>query len=141
MGGLRFTVLGPLRGWRDGGELVLGSPQQRSLLLALLLRANHPVSTGQLVDDLWGDDPPAKPSAVIRTYVHRLRRVLGPAAPTTLSGGYLFALDAGGLDTHRVEELLGEARGLRAGGQYARAAAVLRSALALWRGEPMTGLP
>ncbi|MFF2117183.1 BTAD domain-containing putative transcriptional regulator [Kitasatospora sp. NPDC058184] len=141
MGGLRFTVLGPLRGWRDGGELVLGSPQQRSLLLALLLRANHPVSTGQLVDDLWGDDPPAKPSAVIRTYVHRLRRVLGPAAPTTLSGGYLFALDAGGLDTHRVEELLGEARELRTAGQHARAAAVLRSALALWRGEPMTGLP
>ncbi|MFE7593497.1 BTAD domain-containing putative transcriptional regulator [Kitasatospora sp. NPDC057512] len=141
MGGLRFAVLGPLRGWRDGGELALGSPQQRSLLLALLLRANHPVSTGQLVDDLWGGDPPAKPSAVIRTYVHRLRRVLGPAAPTTLSGGYLFALDLGGLDTHRVEELLGEARGLRAGGEPARAAAVLRSALALWRGEPMTGLP
>ncbi|MEU3569937.1 BTAD domain-containing putative transcriptional regulator [Kitasatospora sp. NPDC036755] len=141
MGGLRFAVLGPLRGWRDGGELALGSPQQRSLLLALLLRANHPVSIGQLVDDLWGEEPPAKPSAVIRTYVHRLRRVLGAAAPTTLSGGYLLAVDPGGLDTHRAEELVGEARELRAAGEHDRAAAVLRSALALWQGEPMTGLP
>ncbi|MFE6505390.1 BTAD domain-containing putative transcriptional regulator [Kitasatospora sp. NPDC057738] len=141
MGGLRFAVLGPLRGWRDGGELVLGSPQQRSLLLALLLRANHPVSTGQLVDDLWGEEPPAKPSAVIRTYVHRLRRVLGPDAPTTLSGGYLLALDPGALDTHRVEELLDEAKELRADGEHAHAAGALRSALALWQGEPMTALP
>ncbi|MEU1286824.1 BTAD domain-containing putative transcriptional regulator [Kitasatospora sp. NPDC005856] len=141
MGGLRFSVLGPLRGWRDGGELALGSPQQRSLLLALLLRAGRPVSTGQLVDDLWGEEPPAKPSAVIRTYVHRLRRVLGPAAPTTLSGGYLLALDPGALDTHRVEELLDEARELRADGEHAHAATTLRSALALWQGEPMTALP
>ncbi|MFJ6773462.1 AfsR/SARP family transcriptional regulator [Kitasatospora sp. NPDC091257] len=141
MGGLRFAVLGPLRGWRDGGELVLGSPQQRSLLLALLLRAGRPVSTGQLVDDLWGEEPPAKPSAVIRTYVHRLRRVLGPDAPTTLSGGYLLALDPGALDTHRVEELLDEAKELRADGEHAHAAGVLRSALALWQGEPMTALP
>ncbi|MFD4656113.1 BTAD domain-containing putative transcriptional regulator [Kitasatospora sp. NPDC058444] len=141
MSGLRFAVLGPLRGWRDGGELTLGSPQQRSLLLALLLRADHPVSTGQLVDDLWGEEPPAKPSAVIRTYVHRLRRVLGPDAPTTLSGGYLLALDPGSLDTHRFEGLLGEAKELRAGGEHARAAATLRSVLALWQGEPMSGLP
>ncbi|MFE7528235.1 BTAD domain-containing putative transcriptional regulator [Kitasatospora sp. NPDC057542] len=141
MSGLRFAVLGPLRGWRDGGELALGSPQQRSLLLALLLRANHPVSTGQLVDDLWGEEPPAKPAAVIRTYVHRLRRILGPAAPTTLSGGYLLALDPGGLDIHHCEELVGEAKELRAGGEHARAAATLRSVLALWQGEPMSGLP
>ncbi|MGW3076426.1 AfsR/SARP family transcriptional regulator [Kitasatospora sp. NPDC001132] len=141
MGGLRFAVLGPLRGWRDGGELALGSPQQRSLLLALLLRANHPVSAGQLVDDLWGEEPPAKPSAVIRTYVHRLRRVLGPDAPSTLSGGYLLTVDAGALDTHRLEELVGEAKALRAAGEHARAAAALRSALALWQGEPMAALP
>ncbi|MGA5822344.1 AfsR/SARP family transcriptional regulator [Kitasatospora sp. NPDC094028] len=141
MGELRFAVLGPVRGWRDGGELVLGSPQQRSLLLSLLLRANHPVSAGQLVDDLWGEEPPAKATAVIRTYVHRLRRVLGPDALTSLGGGYLLTVDPGALDTHRGEELVGEARELRGTGEHARAATVLRSALALWQGEPMSGLP
>ncbi|MFJ3218287.1 AfsR/SARP family transcriptional regulator [Kitasatospora sp. NPDC086801] len=140
MGGLRFAVLGPVRGWRDGGELALGSPQQRSLLLSLLLRANHPVSAGQLIDDLWGEEPPAKPLAVIRTYVHRLRRVLGPAALTSLSGGYLLTVDPGSLDTHRCEELVGAAKELSGAGEHAHAAATLRLALALWQGEPMSGL-
>ncbi|MET8627304.1 winged helix-turn-helix domain-containing protein [Kitasatospora sp. NPDC004669] len=71
MGWLRFAVLGPVRGWRDGGELALGSPKQRTMLLALLLRPKHAVSTGQLIEDLWGEEPPTKPPAVIRTYVHR----------------------------------------------------------------------
>ncbi|MFG3054557.1 BTAD domain-containing putative transcriptional regulator [Kitasatospora sp. NPDC048239] len=140
MGGLRFAVLGPVRGWRDGGELALGSPQQRSLLLSLLLRANHPVSAGQLVDDLWGEEPPAKATGVIRTYVHRLRRILGPAPLTSLAGGYLFTMDPTGLDIHRCEELVGAAKELRAAGEHADAAATLRSALALWQGEPMSGL-
>ncbi|MFD7830671.1 BTAD domain-containing putative transcriptional regulator [Kitasatospora sp. NPDC059803] len=140
MGGLRFTVLGPIRGWRDGGELALGSPQQRNLLLSLLLRANHPVSTGQLVDDLWGEEPPAKPMAVIRTYVHRLRRVLGPAPLTSLSGGYLLTVDPGELDIHRCEELVATAKEFSGAGEHARAAAALRLALALWQGEPMSGL-
>ncbi|MFJ2193339.1 AfsR/SARP family transcriptional regulator [Kitasatospora sp. NPDC087861] len=141
MGELRFAVLGPVRGWRDGGELALGSPQQRSLLLSLLLRANHTVSLGQLVDDLWGEDPPAKPTAVIRTYVHRLRRILGPTALTSLGGGYLLTVDPGGLDIDRCEELVGEAKELRGAGEHAHAAATLRSVLALWQGEPMSGLP
>ncbi|MFD5465770.1 BTAD domain-containing putative transcriptional regulator [Kitasatospora sp. NPDC127059] len=141
MAGLRFAVLGPVHGWRDGGELTLGAPQQRSLLMSLLLRANHPVPVGQLIDDLWGEEPPARASAVIRTYVHRLRRVLGPAPLTSLGGGYLLTLDAGGLDTHRCEELIGEARELRLAGEHAVAATTLRSALDLWRGEPMSGLP
>ncbi|MFJ8474495.1 AfsR/SARP family transcriptional regulator [Kitasatospora sp. NPDC094011] len=141
MDGLRFAVLGPVRGWRDGGELALGSPQQRSLLLSLLLRANHPVSTDQLVDDLWDEEPPLRARAVIRTYVHRLRRVLGPAPVTSLAGGYLLTVTPGGLDTQRCEELVGEARELRGAGEHPRAAAALRSALALWQGEPMPGLP
>ncbi|MBV2155832.1 AfsR/SARP family transcriptional regulator [Kitasatospora sp. SUK 42] len=140
MGGLRFAVLGPVRGWRDGGELALGSPQQRSLLLSLLLRANHPVSTGRLVDDLWGEEPPARSTAVVRTYVHRLRRVLGPAALASVGGGYLLAVDPGGLDTHRCEELVGQAKEFRGAGEHAQAAATLRSVLALWQGEPMSGL-
>ncbi|MBO1413852.1 winged helix-turn-helix domain-containing protein, partial [Streptomyces sp. FH025] len=72
---------------RDGGELALGSPQQRNLLLSLLPRADHPVSTGRLVDDLWGAEPPARATAVVRTYAHRPRRALGSAAPASVGGG------------------------------------------------------
>ncbi|WP_063763252.1 AfsR/SARP family transcriptional regulator [Streptomyces sp. NRRL WC-3742] len=137
MGGLRFVVLGAVRGWRGEGELALGSPQQRSLLVSLLLRAGHPVSAAQLIDDLWGEEPPAKATGVIRTYVHRLRRVLGPEALTSLGGGYLLTVEPGALDIQRCEQLVAGAREL----QGAEAASTLRSALALWQGEPMAGLP
>ena len=38
---LRFTVLGPVRAWRDATPLAAGSPQQRALLAALLLRGGR----------------------------------------------------------------------------------------------------
>ncbi|MFF1908797.1 BTAD domain-containing putative transcriptional regulator [Kitasatospora sp. NPDC058218] len=138
--GLRFAVLGPLRGWQGEVELSLGSPQQQSLLLALLFRSGRHVSGAQLIDDLWGDEPPARATGVVRTYVHRLRRVLGAEALTSVGGGYLLAV-GGGLDTARCESLLTEARARRADGHHPEAAAALRAALALWRGEPMSGLP
>ncbi|MDY0813636.1 AfsR/SARP family transcriptional regulator [Kitasatospora purpeofusca] len=140
-GGLRFEVLGPVRALRDGEELPLGSPQQQGLLLSLLFRSGRQVSGGQLIDDLWGDEPPASAHGVIRTYVHRLRRVLGPDVLTSLGGGYLLVADHDGLDTARCETLVSRARMLRADGRPAEAATALRAALALWRGEPMSGVP
>ncbi|MFB8238337.1 BTAD domain-containing putative transcriptional regulator [Kitasatospora purpeofusca] len=140
-GGLRFEVLGPVRALRDGEELPLGSPQQQGLLLSLLFRSGRQVSGGQLIDDLWGDEPPASAHGVIRTYVHRLRRVLGPDVLTSLGGGYLLVADHDGLDTARCETLVARARMLRADGRPAEAATALRAALALWRGEPMSGVP
>ncbi|MFF7592272.1 BTAD domain-containing putative transcriptional regulator [Kitasatospora purpeofusca] len=140
-GGLGFEVLGPVRALRDGEELPLGSPQQQGLLLSLLFRSGRQVSGGQLIDDLWGDEPPASAHGVIRTYVHRLRRILGPDVLTSLGGGYLLVADHDGLDTARCETLVARARMLRADGRPAEAAAALRAALALWRGEPMSGVP
>ncbi|WP_327072965.1 NB-ARC domain-containing protein [Kitasatospora purpeofusca] len=140
-GGLGFEVLGPVRALRDGEELPLGSPQQQALLLSLLFRSGRQVSGGQLIDDLWGDEPPASAHGVVRTYVHRLRRVLGPDVLTSLGGGYLLVADRDGLDTARCETLVARARVLRADGRPAEAATALRAALALWRGEPMSGVP
>ncbi|WP_405003973.1 NB-ARC domain-containing protein [Kitasatospora purpeofusca] len=140
-GGLRFEVLGPVCALRDGEELPLGSPQQQALLLSLLFRSGRQVSGGQLIDDLWGDEPPASAHGVIRTYVHRLRRILGPDVLTSLGGGYLLVADHDGLDTARCENLVARARMLRADGRPAEAATALRAALALWRGESMSGVP
>ena len=39
--GFSFSVLGPVRAWRDGAEVNLGSPQQRTVLAAILLRAGR----------------------------------------------------------------------------------------------------
>jgi len=48
-----FSALGPVRAWRDGFELPLGTPQQRTTLALLLEREGRVVTTGELVDALW----------------------------------------------------------------------------------------
>ncbi|WP_179202806.1 hypothetical protein, partial [Streptomyces caniscabiei] len=45
---LRFSVLGPVRAWRGTEPLATGSPQQRALLAALLLREGRTATAGEL---------------------------------------------------------------------------------------------
>lgn len=89
---LRFGVLGPVRIWRaeepPAGPLAAGSPQQRALLAVLLLRGGRTAGVAELLDAIWGESPPARPVATIRTYAARLRRVLARGMLVTESGGY-----------------------------------------------------
>ena len=80
MSSLAFSLLGPVRAWRDGLELQLGSPQQRTTLAVLLLRGSRITTTEDLVDALWPDAPPETAVGTVRTYLSRLRRTFGGAA-------------------------------------------------------------
>ncbi|MFD5797336.1 winged helix-turn-helix domain-containing protein, partial [Streptomyces diastatochromogenes] len=73
---MRFGVLGPVRAWRGGEPLNTGSPQQRALLAALLLREGRTATAAELIDALWGDEPPSQALAALRTYASRLRKIL-----------------------------------------------------------------
>src|SRR5690348_13422944 len=85
---LRFGVLGPVRAWRGGETLNTGSPQQRALLAALLLREGRTATAAELIDALWGAEPPSQALAALRTYASRLRKVLDPGVLVSESGGY-----------------------------------------------------
>src|SRR3569833_431689 len=74
---LRFTVLGPVRAWRGDTELDLGSPQQRATLAVMLLRQGSLVPANDLVEALWGAETPRAALSTLRTYISRLRSVLG----------------------------------------------------------------
>ena len=63
---LRFGLLGPVRAWRGEEALSTGSPQQRALLAALLLREGRTATAAELIDALWGEEPPAQALATVR---------------------------------------------------------------------------
>ncbi|MDT9692635.1 BTAD domain-containing putative transcriptional regulator [Streptomyces sp. P9(2023)] len=139
---LRFGVLGPVRAWRDGEALPSGSPQQRALLAALLLRDGRTATAGELIDAIWGDEPPSQALAAVRTYASRLRKILNPGVLVSESGGYAIrTARAGALDLNVVQELAAEADKLRGAGDRAAARSRLNKALGLWDGEALASVP
>ncbi|WP_308402715.1 BTAD domain-containing putative transcriptional regulator [Streptomyces sp. AC550_RSS872] len=142
---LRIEVLGPLQAWRDEARLDLGPLKRQAVLAALLLRRGATVSHEQLLDGVWGDEPPA--SKVLPTHVNSLRRALDPeGTPHTESvirsgkGWYRFALDDVRLDTTDLAERGEVALRSKESGQLALATGQLAEALGLFRGEPLAGL-
>ncbi|MBO0651912.1 tetratricopeptide repeat protein [Streptomyces triculaminicus] len=139
---LRFAVLGPVRAWRGETPLNTGSPQQRALLAALLLRGGRTATAPELVDALWGGEPPHAALAALRTYASRLRKAFGPDADALVSeaGGYAIRVPVDGLDIDVAERLAAEADKAHGSGDRLRARELMNDALALWDGEPLAGL-
>ncbi|MET8559277.1 BTAD domain-containing putative transcriptional regulator [Streptomyces flaveolus] len=139
---LRFGVLGPVRAWHGEDALSTGSPQQRALLAALLLREGRTATAAELIDALWGSEPPSQALAAVRTYASRLRKVLSPGVLVSESGGYAIrGLREGALDLAVAQDLATEAEKARGAGDLSRARSVLNQALDLWDGEPLAGVP
>jgi DNA-binding SARP family transcriptional activator len=134
---VEFGILGPLTANRAGREIPLGPEKHRALLACLLLRANQVVPVTDLVDRLWGDDPPAGGRRVVQTYVTRLRKTLGAAGGLirTTPPGYLLELPENALDLARFRA---HVRRAQAATDLPAEAEELRAGLALWRGEPLT---
>ncbi|MFF9778686.1 BTAD domain-containing putative transcriptional regulator [Streptomyces sp. NPDC013978] len=139
---LRFGVLGPVRAWRGTEPLATGSPQQRALLAALLLREGRTATASELIDALWGDEPPSQALAAVRTYASRLRKVLSPGVLVSESGGYAVrALSPGALDLAVAQELATDAEKAKNSGDLCEARRLLNKALGLWDGEVLASVP
>ncbi|MFD8292726.1 BTAD domain-containing putative transcriptional regulator [Streptomyces lavendulae] len=138
----RFAVLGPIRAWRGPEALPSGSPQQRALLAVLLLRDGRTATAPELIDAIWGEDPPPQALATIRTYASRLRKVLHPGLLVSDAGGYAIRLrHQEALDLGIARSLAADAEAARSAGDRALARTLLARALDLWDGEPLAGVP
>ncbi|TQJ75506.1 DNA-binding SARP family transcriptional activator [Streptomyces sp. SLBN-31] len=156
---LRFGLLGPpvlydvqgaaaesgadgIRPADDVGVTAIGSPKVRTLLAALLLEAGRVVSVDSLKDALWGLAPPASAHASLHNHVARLRRLLDdPERLRTVPPGYVLRVEQGELDVQIFERHVAAARGAHAARNWERVVRECASALALWRGTPLDGLP
>jgi DNA-binding SARP family transcriptional activator/Tfp pilus assembly protein PilF len=142
---MRFCLLGPLQVLGDTGQATaVPAAKQRVILAALLLNANKVVTVGQLGDALWGASMPPNGAAVVRTYVMRLRRLLGENGDR-ISGqppGYrLQVRSAAEFDLAEADSLRADALSAAEAGQWDRASELLRRALGLWRGTPLIDVP
>jgi DNA-binding SARP family transcriptional activator len=138
-------LLGPMRVWRDGVELQVGSPQQQAVLAALLLSRGGHVSLEALIDALWGERPPKASTGAVRTYVSRIRHALCAGAPEcglvidSTGDGYALQAERITVDVDLFEARIAEAN-LVAEQDNERAAQLCRHALSLWRGTPLAGV-
>lgn len=142
-----FRILGPVEALHGGRSIGLGGGRQRALLAVFLLHPNETLSTERLVDELWGERPPATATKTAQVYVSRLRKALSSAEEegasavlSTREGGYELRFDPDRLDAHRFERLLSEGRRELGAGAAEAAVAKLESALSLWRGAPLANL-
>jgi DNA-binding SARP family transcriptional activator len=141
---MRFRMLGPLE-VRTGEDWVsIGAAKWRAVLASLLLRPGQVVSTDTLIDELWGDDPPARASNLVSIYVLRLRRLIGDSEGQVLktrSPGYQLLLGPDDLDAQRFGVLMSQGREALTAGDPERAAQLLADSLALWRGKALADVP
>ncbi|MGW4161916.1 AfsR/SARP family transcriptional regulator [Streptomyces sp. NPDC004788] len=140
---MEFRLLGTVSIAAEAGELPLGPAKRRSVLAALLLRANAVVPVDRLIDAVWDEEPPARARTVVQGHVSRLRALFEQGGAedygvelATHTQAYELRMPEQLLDTHRFDELV-----QLAGHQKHPADAVLmlREALALWRGPALTG--
>ncbi|WP_406340266.1 BTAD domain-containing putative transcriptional regulator [Streptomyces sp. NBC_00648] len=145
----RFTVLGPLRVHDGSAEVRVGAPQTQAVLAVLLLRARTPVSRRELIAAVWGDEAPPGVLGSLHTQIFTLRRLLEPGrAPRatartllTTGDGYTLRVAPEDVDLTVFEFRTAEARRAWAAGRPERARSLFVSALDLWRGRPLAGVP
>jgi predicted ATPase/DNA-binding SARP family transcriptional activator len=136
---MRIGLLGELEVLDDDGrEVLVAGAKLRSLLAVLALHVGRVVPADQLVDALWGEDPPAAVRNGLQGLVSKLRRTLGsPAIVATRAGGYALDLPADAIDVQRFEGLSTAGRAAAADGDHERAVTLLTEADSLWRGDAL----
>jgi DNA-binding SARP family transcriptional activator/streptogramin lyase len=136
---VEVNLLGPLELRLDGRPISLTASKQRALIAALALRVGETVGREQLIDALWGEQPPTTVDTGLNVLVARVRRALGGGASVLQrdAAGYRLAAEADAVDGRRFERLHEEGRRALADGNAKEARRLLREALALWRGPAL----
>ena len=139
-----LRILGPLEIGTGGRAVKIGGPRERIVLAMLALRANRVTSVEQLVDAVWGEQPPSTARGQIQGCISGLRKVLDdaglPNAIQTRAGGYVLTVAEDGLDSEQFGKLVAQAHRQAGEQRLAEAAATLRTALGLWRGPALNGV-
>ncbi len=137
MAAVDFRVLGPVGVTVDSEPQRL-RPMEATVLAVLLADHNRPVTLDALIDRVWRGTPPRTATTAIRVHIDRLRAAMRRQEISRLvsaAGAYRLVVEPDELDAQRFDDAL------RRGREPARRdprspRALLRAALAEWRGTP-----
>ncbi|GHH42248.1 AfsR/SARP family transcriptional regulator [Lentzea cavernae] len=139
--GVDVGLLGEVTARVDGRTVDLGPAKRRCVLAALAADAGRVVPADRLMEQVWGADTPRRGRVALHSHISRLRQALLGAAGVEIvlrSGGYVLMVDHAdqSVDLHRFRDLRTRARDA----DDVQRVRLLTDAVALWRGEPLTGL-
>ncbi|MER7185824.1 BTAD domain-containing putative transcriptional regulator [Streptomyces hyaluromycini] len=144
---MRFRLLGPLHVLHDDIPVPLGGISRRATLGYLLLHTNDVVSTGRLLQALWGEQPPPSARKILQNAVSGLRRALadglgpdGAKLLVTHAPGYVVRADPAAVDLCEFRELARRGQTALTVGRWDEAEHQLRRALDLWNGPALADL-
>jgi len=66
---MEFRILGPLEVVEGDRQIPLGGRKPRALLAVLILRRRQIVAVDELIEAVWGDDPPKTADHSVQVYV------------------------------------------------------------------------
>ncbi|MFG2999839.1 BTAD domain-containing putative transcriptional regulator [Streptomyces sp. NPDC048340] len=139
---MRFTILGPVEAAAPGSDASGLAPRHRAVLAYLLLHSGVAISTDRLIDAMWGPLPPDSARAQIQTTIAAIRRMLRASEAdgmlATRPAGYVITPGPGQLDLDEFTSLT--AKPPAGSEDPGDAADRMRTALALWRGEPLADI-
>ncbi|GAA1904179.1 hypothetical protein GCM10009837_29580 [Streptomyces durmitorensis] len=138
-----YSVLGPLRVTRQGHLLTVEEPEQQALVCMLLLKRGRTVPYAELTEGIWGPTISPRAEGDLRNCAHLLANILAPDPLVADDVGYALPLPSGPdvVDLFHCQRLAAEAQDARFAGDFTRARELVNSALELWRGTPLDGVP
>ena len=86
--GVHLELLGGVRLFVDGAEIVMQRGRHRELLALLALRSSEPASTVALLDALWEGEAPTSAESTLYGYISLLRKAIGARHVVSAGGGY-----------------------------------------------------
>ncbi|WP_164842206.1 AfsR/SARP family transcriptional regulator [Actinoplanes solisilvae] len=132
---VQVLVLGSIEVFAGDHQIAM-SPLERALVALLALAPARVVSTGAIVDGLWGDRPPRCARTRVQALVSGIRRKLAGSAGAlrTSAPGYVLTAD---VDQARFDRLVALGRSAPDAEQ---ACVAYDRAIRLWRGPALDGV-
>ncbi|APY87923.1 hypothetical protein DCW30_08500 [Streptomyces alfalfae] len=140
-----IEVLGPMRVTHEGTEIEIPGAKPRTIIASLALHPGEVISSADLLDELWGDNPPRSAGNSLQGHVARLRRSLAEQTGSTRArdllrtsgSGYLLDVDADDVDALRFTRIVQQVGSHTLHEDPERAITLLNDALRLWRGPAL----